>query len=154
MACLRDGFISDKLLDNRFLTISPLNHGSFGLVFKARDTLTKKDVAIKCITKPGAEEKSACPATYAIDDHSQELEIHRKLPYHKNIVNLVHAFETENHQYIVIELCSNGDLYEAIRAEKGPLETEHVRDFMLQLIDGIEHLHSNGVYHRDLKPEK
>jgi len=153
MACLRDGFISDKLLDNRFLTISPLNHGSFGLVFKARDTLTKKDVAIKCITKPGAEEKSACPATYAIDDHSQELEIHRKLPYHKNIVNLVHAFETENHQYIVIELCSNGDLYEAIRAEKGPLETEHVRDFMLQLIDGIEHLHSNGVYHRDLKPE-
>ena len=153
MACLRDGFISDKLLDNRFLTVSPLNHGSFGLVFRAKDTLTGQDVAIKCITKPGAEEKSACPATYAIDDHSQELDIHSKLPYHQNIVNLVHSFETENHQYIVIELCSNGDLYEAIRVGKGPLETEHVRDFMLQLIDGIDHLHSNGVYHRDLKPE-
>jgi serine/threonine protein kinase len=153
MACLRDGFEPNKLLDNRFLTISALNHGSFGLVFRARDTLTGQDVAIKCITKPNAVEQSQCPATYATDDHSQELEIHSKLPYHENIVNLVHSFETENHQYIVIELCSNGDLYEAIRVGKGPLETEHVRDFMLQLIDSIDHLHSNGVYHRDLKPE-
>jgi serine/threonine protein kinase len=153
MACLRDGFESNKLLDNRFLTIAPLNHGSFGLVFRAKDTLTGQDVAIKCITKPAAVEKSACPANYATDDRSQELEIHSKLPYHENIVNLVHSFETENHQYIVIELCSNGDLYEAIRVGKGPLETEHVRDFMLQLIDGIDHLHKNGVYHRDLKPE-
>lgn len=153
MACLRDGFESNKLLDNRFLTVAPLNHGSFGLVFRAKDTLTGQDVAIKCITKPQAVEKSACPANYATDDHSQELEIHAKLPHHDNIVNLVHSFETEHHQYIVIELCSNGDLYEAIRVGKGPLETEHVRDFMLQLIDAIDHIHSNGVYHRDLKPE-
>lgn len=153
MACLRDGFESDKLLDNRFITVSPLNHGSFGLVFRAKDTLTGQDVAIKCITKPEAVEKSSCPANFATDDRSQELEIHTKLPYHDNIVNLVHSFETEHHQYIVIELCSNGDLYEAIRSGKGPLETEHVRDFMLQLIDGIDHIHSNGVYHRDLKPE-
>lgn len=153
MACLRDGFESNKLLDNRFLTISPLNHGSFGLVFRAKDTLTGNDVAIKCITKPEAVEKSSCPASFATDDHSQELEIHSKLPYHENIVNLVHSFETEHHQYIVIELCSNGDLYEAIRNGKGPLETEHVRDFMLQLIDAIDHIHSNGVFHRDLKPE-
>lgn len=153
MACLRDGFVQDKLLDNRFLTVSPLNHGSFGLVFRAKDTLTGQDVAIKCITKPDAADKTPCPAAVNVDDHSQELEIHSKLPYHANIVNLVHSFESENHQYIVLELCSNGDLYEAIRMGKGPLETEHVRDFMLQLIDGIDHLHSNGVYHRDLKPE-
>lgn len=153
MACLRDGFVKDQLLDNRFLTIAPLNHGSFGLVFRAKDTLTGQEVAIKCITKPTAVEKTACPAAFNIDDHSQELQIHTKLPYHPNIVNLVHSFETEHHQYIVIELCSNGDLYEAIRGGRGPLETEHVRDFMLQLIDGVDHLHSNGVYHRDLKPE-
>lgn len=153
MACLRDGFTKDKLLDNRFLTVSPLNHGSFGLVFRAKDTLTGQDVAIKCITKPEAADKTSCPAAYSVDDHSQELQIHSKLPYHPNIVNLVHSFETENHEYIVIELCSNGDLYEAIRVGKGPLETEHVRDFMLQLIDAIDHLHANGVYHRDLKPE-
>nr|OQO18851.1 hypothetical protein B0A51_15445 [Rachicladosporium sp. CCFEE 5018] len=153
MACMRDGFEQGKLLDKRFITTSPLNHGSFGMVFAARDTLTGGDVAIKCITKPSATENTACPATVAIDDRSEELAIHSKLPEHANIVNLVHNFETRDHQYMVLELCSNGDLYEAIRVGKGPLETEHVRAFMLELIDSIDHLHNNGVYHRDIKPE-
>ncbi|KAK5108094.1 hypothetical protein LTR62_008811 [Meristemomyces frigidus] len=153
MDCMRDVFQQGKLLGNRFLTTSPLNHGSFGMVFAARDTLTGKDVAIKCITKPGAAEKSSCPAAIAIDERSEELAIHSHLSAHPNIVNLVHDFETENHQYMVLELCSNGDLYEAIRVGRGPLETEHVRDFMLQLVNVIDHIHANGVYHRDIKPE-
>ncbi|KAI7346720.1 kinase-like protein [Hortaea werneckii] len=152
MDCMRDGFEHGKLLDNRFMTISPLNHGSFGMVFTANDTLTGEDVAIKCITKPGAANKN-CPATIAIDERSEELDIHSRLSHHPNIVNLVHNFETENHQYMVLELCSNGDLYEAIRLGRGPLETEHVRDFMLQLVNAIDHLHCHGVFHRDIKPE-
>ena len=54
---------------------------------------------------------------------------------------------------MVLELCSNGDLYEAIRVGKGPLETEHVRAFMLELVNAVDHLHENGIYHRDIKPE-
>ncbi|KAK4580167.1 cAMP-dependent protein kinase catalytic subunit [Recurvomyces mirabilis] len=153
MDCMRDGFEPGKLLGNRFVTTSPLNHGSFGLVFAARDTLTGQDVAIKCITKSGAAEKSPCPAAIAIDERSEELAIHSHLSTHPNIVNLVHDFDTDNHQYMVLELCSNGDLYEAIRVGRGPLETGHVRDFMLELVSAIDHLHTNGVYHRDIKPE-
>ncbi|KAK3073894.1 cAMP-dependent protein kinase catalytic subunit [Teratosphaeriaceae sp. CCFEE 6253] len=133
--------------------VSPLNHGSFGMVFAATDTLTGADVAIKCITKPGAAEATPCPAAIAIDDKSEELDIHSHLSPHPNIVNFVHSFDTDNHQYMVLELCPNGDLYEAIRVGRGPLETEHVRDFMLQLVDAVDHLHSSGVYHRDIKPE-
>lgn len=154
MDCLRDGFEHGKPLDNgRFLTVAPLNHGSFGMVFTARDTLTGQDVAIKCITKAGAVQNTNCPAAIATDERSEELAIHSRLPLHPNIVNFVHTFETDAHQYMVLELCSNGDLYEAIRSGRGPLETEHVRDFMLQLVESIDHLHSNGVYHRDIKPE-
>lgn len=154
MDCMRNGFEQGKLLDGRFLTLSPLNHGSFGMVFAAKDTFTGNDVAIKCITKPTAvRDGTICPAAIAIDDRSEELEIHSRLNEHPNIVNLVHHFDTYHHQYMVLELCSNGDLYEAIRTAHGPLETEHVRDFMLQLVSAIDHLHSNGVYHRDIKPE-
>lgn len=151
---MRDGFEQGKLLDNRFLTIAPLNHGSFGMVFTAEDIKTGEEVAIKCMTKAGAA-KLNCPAAVAIavDERSEELEIHSRLSEHPNIVNLIHHFETEHHQYMVLELCSNGDLYEAIRVGRGPLETEHVRDLMLQLVDAVDHLHSNGVYHRDIKPE-
>jgi len=54
---------------------------------------------------------------------------------------------------LVLEYCSQGDLYEAIRLDHGPLQTEHVRRFMLQLIGAVEHMHSYGLYHRDIKPE-
>ncbi len=78
---------------------------------------------------------------------------HARLGNHANIVNLIHSFETEAHIYIVLEFCSRGDLYEAIRTGTGPLETEHVRRFMLQLVDAVAYIHSKGMYHRDIKPE-
>jgi serine/threonine protein kinase len=152
---MRDGFEQGRPLDNgRFTTVSPLNHGSFGMVLAARDTTTGEDVAIKCITKPSATENvTNCPVAIATDEQSEELAIHSRLAKHPNIVNLIHNFETDNHQYMVLELCNNGDLYEAIRVGKGPLETGHVRDFMLELVRAVEYLHANGVYHRDIKPE-
>lgn len=154
MACMRDGFTQGKPLDHgRFVTVSPLNHGSFGMVLAARDTTTGEDVAIKCITKSNATAAVNCPVSVATDDHSEELAIHSRLAKHPNIVNLIHDFETENHRYMVMELCNNGDLYEAIRVSKGPLETGHVREFMLELVRAVEYLHANGVYHRDIKPE-
>ena len=148
MECLKDKFVKGRLLDGRFLTVAPLNHGSFGMVFLATDTKTKQDVAIKCLTKPSSADPSA-----PIDDRFEELECHRRFAYHPNLVNLTHSFETDAHMYLVLEYCANGDLYEAIRLCRGPLETEHVRDFMLQLISAVESMHSNGLYHRDIKPE-
>ncbi|AEO57653.1 hypothetical protein MYCTH_2304063 [Thermothelomyces thermophilus ATCC 42464] len=151
MECLRDNFHDGVLLNGRYRTISPLNHGSFGMVFMAKDTLTDQTVAIKCLTK-----KSAAPDAdfeFAIDDKSEELALHGRLGSHPNIVNLNDSFETDAHVYLVLEFCSRGDLYEAIRSGHGPLETEHVRRFMLELVDAVEYMHSKGVYHRDIKPE-
>lgn len=151
MDCMRSQIDEHVLLDGRYQTVSPLNHGSFGMVFVARDVTTDEMVAIKCLTKPSAA--IACPASMNIDEHSEELAIHSKIGHHPNIVNLMRAFETENHTYLVLEFCPNGDLYEAIRLDRGPLETEHVRDFMLQLVDAAQFMHSKGIYHRDIKPE-
>lgn len=145
----RDRFVAGKLLDGRFQTVAPLNHGSFGMVFLARDTETGQDVAIKCMSKTPSGSSTPIPA----DDRLEELESHRRLGYHPNIVNLIHSFETDTHLYLVLEYCTNGDLYEAIRLNRGPLETEHVRDFMLQLISAVEFMHASGLYHRDIKPE-
>lgn len=151
MECMRDHLKEGVVLNGRYETVSPLNHGSFGMVFQALDLLTGEHVAIKCVTKSSAA--SICPSPFAVDEHSEELAIHLRIGSHPNVVNLLQSFETQNHVYLVLEFCSNGDLYEAIRLGKGPLETEHVRDFMFQLIGAIEHMHSRGIYHRDIKPE-
>ncbi|KAJ2980152.1 hypothetical protein NUW58_g7023 [Xylaria curta] len=151
MECLRNDFQNGVVLDGRFQTISPLNHGSFGMVFLARDLQTNDLVAIKCMTKRAAANEAGLE--FAVDERSEELLSHRRLGAHPNIVNLVHSFETDAHLYLVLEYCSQGDLYEAIRIGCGPLETEHVRQFMLELVDAVSYMHSKGIYHRDIKPE-
>lgn len=150
MACLRNNFQGGVLLDGRYETVSPLNQGSFGMVFRAKDTLTDETVAIKCLTKRAAADDAG---EFAIDDKSEELQLHGRLSSHPNIVNLIRSFETDAHTYLVLEFCGRGDLYEAIRRGHGPLETEHVRQFMLELVDAVAFIHAKGVYHRDIKPE-
>jgi serine/threonine protein kinase len=148
---MRNQLYEGVVLNGRYETISPLNHGSFGMVFQAKDLVTDENVAIKVITKSTAAVN--CPSAFAVDERSEELGVHLRLGSHDHVVNLLQSFETQNHIYLVLEYCSNGDLYEAIRFDKGPLETEHVRDFMMQLVNAVEFIHSKGIYHRDIKPE-
>ncbi|EGX48685.1 hypothetical protein TWF173_005575 [Orbilia oligospora] len=147
MESIKDQLRVGSFLDNRYEVISPLNHGSFGMVSLARDVQENDLVAIKCLVKQANE------GNVEFDDDAQELYYHSLLGTHPHIVNVRHSFETSSHLFIVLEYCSMGDLYEAIRLDRGPLETEHVRDFMLQLLSAVEHMHSKGVYHRDIKPE-
>lgn len=145
---MREHFQKGQVLDGRFRTIAPLNHGSFGMVFLAEDMTTGHEVAIKCLTKPEFAQTSN-----PLDEGAEELKCHDILKQHPNLVNLIHHFKSDAHTYLVLEYCSQGDLYEAIRLDRGPLQTEHVRRFMLQLISAVEHMHANGLYHRDIKPE-
>ena len=149
MECMKTRFVEGLLLDGRYKSVSPLNHGSFGMVFLAKDTSTGDDVAVKSLSRFSSKE---CPAI-DVDENSVELVCHERLGHHPNIVNLIHSFETKAHIYLVLEYCSMGDLYEAIRLGRGPLETENVREFMLQLVNAVEFMHSKGLYHRDIKPE-
>ncbi|KAL9636698.1 MAG: hypothetical protein Q9164_002659 [Protoblastenia rupestris] len=147
---MKNGFVTGMVLDGRYESISPLNHGSFGMVFLAKDRTSGDLVAVKCLSKsPSATDCAAVD----VEENSVELTWHDRLGKHPNIVNLLHSFETKAHIYLVLEYCSMGDLYEAIRLGRGPLETENVREFMLQLINAVEHMHSKGLYHRDIKPE-
>ena len=150
MECMKNRFVEGVVLDGRFETISPLNHGSFGMVFLAKDRTTGESVAIKCLSKVSVSDQQSAAVS---EDHTVEFACHNRLGRHPNIVSLVHTFETEAHIYLVLEFCSMGDLYEAINVGRGPLETENVREFMLQLVNAVDFMHSKGIYHRDIKPE-
>ncbi|KAI4194901.1 MAG: hypothetical protein LQ346_003592 [Caloplaca aetnensis] len=150
MQCMRNGFAQGAVLDGRFETVSPLNNGSFGMVFLAKDRTTGDSVAIKCLSKTPAPDQHSVSVP---EDHAVEILCHNRLGKHPNIVSLVHSFETDAHIYLVLEFCSMGDLYEAINISRGPLETENVREFMLQLVNAVDFMHSKGIYHRDIKPE-
>jgi serine/threonine protein kinase len=135
-----------QFIKDRYKIVTTINHGSFGVVSLAKDTWKKNAlVALKCIHKQAD--------SFAIDEAKEEIAIHERLGAHKNIAALIDHFETDDDTYLIMEYYPEGDLYEAIRAEKGPRDTGYVLEFMLQLIEAVEYAHSKGVYHRDIKPE-
>ena len=58
----------------------------------------------------------------------------------------------QERMYMIMELCTGGELFDRI-AECAGLAEEHAKLFFLQIVSALAHCHANGVYHRDLKPE-
>ncbi|XP_069744856.1 hormonally up-regulated neu tumor-associated kinase homolog A isoform X2 [Narcine bancroftii] len=71
---------------------------------------------------------------------------------HPNITQLLDILETENSYYLVMELCTGGNLMHKMYDRK-ILEEAEVRRYIRQLTLAVEHLHRAGVVHRDLKIE-
>lgn len=145
-----------KLLNNRYRKVADLNKGSYGQVSLATDTTTDELVAIKCLVNspdPTAARPNASRAYCSRAEIDQEIAIHSALKGHKNVAQLLDHFTLGNVNYLVVEYCAQGDLYEAISGGRGPKENGCTREFMLQLVDALIFCHSRGVFHRDIKPE-
>ncbi|CAB1110625.1 unnamed protein product [Ectocarpus sp. CCAP 1310/34] len=82
----------------------------------------------------------------------REVRVMRHLGQHENIVTLEDLFcnEADDELYIVMELLDS-DLNRIIQSQQ-VLSIKHHRVFMIQILQGVEFLHKNGVIHRDLKP--
>jgi serine/threonine protein kinase len=78
-----------------------------------------------------------------------ELQIHAKMD-HPNVVGFLRAFTSAEHTYVVLELCSNGNLTDMVRA-RSCLSLPEVRRFMIQICGGVRYMHKRNVIHRDLK---
>ncbi|KAF4699663.1 hypothetical protein FOZ63_002035 [Perkinsus olseni] len=71
---------------------------------------------------------------------------------HPNIVKLYETFEDLRNVYLVMELCTGGELFERI-AEVGNFTEKVAARLVRQMISPVYYMHSRGVVHRDLKPE-
>lgn len=123
-----------------------LGEGSFAKVREGLHVVTGEKVAVKVIDKKKAKKDS-----YVTKNLRREGQIQQMIR-HPNITQLLDILETENSYYLVMELCSGGNLMHKIY-EKKRLEEHEVRKYIRQLILAVEHLHRAGVVHRDLKIE-
>mmetsp|Transcript_2760 Transcript_2760/g.4334 ORF Transcript_2760/g.4334 Transcript_2760/m.4334 type:complete len:144 (+) Transcript_2760:1486-1917(+) len=82
----------------------------------------------------------------------REIEVH-KLAKHPSLVQFVELFENLTHSYVVLEHLPGGDLYEYLKARKFNLDEEKAKELARTIGQGVKHLHSLGILHRDLKLE-
>ena len=140
----RQWFISSRVhnIQSEYLFVEEIAKGTFGKVFKGVHKETGIERAIKVIIKPNIAE---------YETFIRELGILKSLD-HPNIVNIIETFETENLCFLVLELCSGGDLLDRIVNEKSFSEQKAAL-IMRTLFSAINYCHINNICHLDLKPE-
>ncbi|XP_063952872.1 serine/threonine-protein kinase ULK4-like [Lytechinus pictus] len=72
---------------------------------------------------------------------------------HPNVVEFYEWYETTNHLWLIVELCTGGSL-EHILSQDGHFPEQAVRDFGLDLVRGLHYIHSVGMLFSDFKPSK
>jgi calcium-dependent protein kinase len=81
-----------------------------------------------------------------------ETEIMRTLD-HPNIVRLYETYEDAKVYYLVLELCSGGELCDAIVASRTGFTEKVVATLVKQMVGAVAYMHSVCIVHRDLKPQ-
>ena len=124
------------------ITNTLLGKGSYGKVHLGYLKGTNVQRAVKIIDKSKVRN---------VERFKLEVEIMMKLD-HPNILRLYDYFEDLTNIYLILELCSGGELFDRI-IEKKYYNEEEARIIFKQIMKAIRHCHVQGVCHRDLKPE-
>ena len=104
------------------------------------------DLAVKVISK------SSLKTVQDVRWLKQEIDIMSLVGGSINMVHVYDCYESKNHVYILMELCSGGNLYEKI--SKGDPYTEKMASVLMgDILRVAEQCHSRGIIHRDIKPE-
>eukprot|EP00439_Symbiodinium_sp_Y106_P003873 s4241_g1.t1 len=139
----------NKLDDVYSVEKKPLGEGSYGQVCKGVHKDTGAVRAIKAINR----HKISDPARFQV-----EVDIQSSLD-HPNIVKLYEVFQDAKRFYLVMEICSGGELFERIVAESEKHDGARAFDergaatYMQQILGAMSYLHKNNFVHRDIKPE-
>ncbi len=141
-----------SLIDNGALElVEVLGYGGYGIVYRAIDTYTSHPTsyAVKCL--PHSQKRSAARQRQL---HIREITLHQLASAHPGVVTLHRVIEDYQYTWIVMDYCSDGDLFTQILHNRRYLgQNELIKEVFLQLLDAVEYCHSLNIYHRDLKPE-
>lgn len=129
---------------DRYTKLEKIGEGTYGVVYKAQDKVTKEIVALKKIRLEAEDE--GVPST-AI----REISLLKELPHH-NIVGLRDVVHENQKLYLVFEYLEQ-DLKKYLDFVGKKMERLLIKSYLQQLIKGIAFCHSHRVLHRDLKPQ-
>lgn len=138
---------SPRKLAGRYEVRQVLGQGGMGLVYRAYDTVVRREVAVKTILD--------IPDPASLQLFYKECDVLASMS-HPNIVEIfdIGEFEEEGKKkpYFVMPLLPGTTLDYFIRKASHRLTTERIIDIMSQACRGLQAAHERGLVHRDLKP--
>ena len=134
-----------QILGGRYQLVRKIGEGGMAVVYQAKDLRTQHDVAVKVM-----HERYATNPEY-VNRFQREAQAAARMTHH-NIVNLLDVGMEGDMRYLVMEYVSGQTLKEYIAA-KGKLDPRIAAGITIRILSALEHAHSKGIIHRDIKPQ-
>jgi len=134
-----------SILGYRYEIISILGEGGMGAVYKARDRELDRLVAIKVIRPELAGRPDI------LQRFKQELILARKVT-HRNVIRIFDLGEADGVKFITMEFIDGHDL-KSLLSKSRKLPVDRAVEIIQQVCLALDAAHTEGVVHRDLKPQ-
>jgi hypothetical protein len=128
---------ADDAIGGRYRLLETIGSGGMGRVWRARDELLQRDVAVKEILLPAAQTMREARAAARLD--------------HPGVVQVFDVVWQDDRSWIVMEYVRSRSLHQVVRSD-GPLPPREVARIGAQVLAALRAAHAAGVLHRDVKP--
>ncbi|MGA5822757.1 serine/threonine-protein kinase [Kitasatospora sp. NPDC094028] len=142
-----------QLVDGRFELLERLGGGGMGLVWRARDTMLHREVALKEVRPPDPALLDGDPRAARVV-RERVLREARSLARlnHPNVATIHHIVDLPElpHPWLVMELVTGGSLHD--RLARGPMSPPEAARLGRGVLSALTAAHAAGIHHRDVKP--
>ncbi|MFE7835226.1 serine/threonine-protein kinase [Streptomyces sp. NPDC057474] len=139
---------SERVIAGRYRLLTPLGEGGMGTVWRARDEVLHREVAVKEVRAPGGIAVSDVERMYARLE--REAWAAARVA-NRNVVTVYDVAMEDGRPWIVMELVRGVSLADLLDAE-GPLSPQRAAHIGAEVLSALRAAHEAGVLHRDVKP--
>ncbi|WP_457457350.1 serine/threonine-protein kinase [Streptomyces sp. TE5632] len=139
---------SERVVAGRYRLLSPLGEGGMGTVWRARDEVLHREVAVKEVRAPAGLPASDVERMYARLE--REAWAAARIT-DRNVVTVYDVATEGGRPWIVMELVRGLSLADVLEAE-GPLDPQRAAHVGAEVLAALRAAHGAGVLHRDVKP--
>src|SRR5712691_8529776 len=137
--------VTGEVVADRYELEELVGSGGMSNVYKARDRLLERYVALKILHEQYTEDEEY------LERFRREARAVAQLS-HPNIVTVIDRGEADGHQFIVFEYVEGKTLKDLLE-ETGPLPVRRALELAVEVARGLGFAHENGLVHRDVKPQ-